>query len=127
MSSLLEKRTGVHVKDCFRDEDETWYVIVSPGELGKAVGKEGSMVKRLQEEIGKKIRVIEFRENVVEFIRNIIYPLQIAEVIEEGEFLVLKDNNKKTKSLLIGRQGRNINILNRAVKRFFPIKEVKVE
>ncbi len=125
LSALMERITGTHVKDCFKDED-TIFFVVGLGELGKAVGKGGVTVKRVSEELGKKIRVIEYRENAVEFMRNIIYPLTVEEIQDTGETLILKDKSKKTKSLLIGRGGKNLNLINRAVKRFFN-KEIKIE
>ena len=125
LSSLMERMTGTHVKDCFRGEDSI-YFIVSPGELGKAIGKGGVTVKRVQEEFGKKIRVIEYNEDLTAFVRNVIYPLAVEEVVVDEKAVILKDNSKKTKSLLIGRGGKNLELINRAVKRFFS-KEVKVE
>jgi transcription termination/antitermination protein NusA len=124
LSSLMEKRTHVHVKDCFRDE-ETIFFIVGVGELGKAIGKGGSTIKKVQEEFGKKIRVVEFRSEAADFIKNLIYPLKVEDIIVGNE-IVIKDSNRKTKSLLIGRDGKNLALVNRAVQRFFG-KEVKVE
>jgi len=126
LSSLMERMTGARVKDCFKDEStQTIYFIVAPGELGKAVGKGGANVHRLQNELGKRIKIVEYREEISQFIKNIIYPLTVAEVVEEENQILLKDSNKKTKSLLIGREGRNLILLNRAVQRFFN-KEVKI-
>jgi len=118
LSSLLERLTHVHVKDCFKDE-EVIYFIVSPGELGKAIGKGGMMVKKVQEELGKRIRIVEYREQAVDFIKNLIYPLTVEEVEEKESEILIKDSSKKTKGLLIGRDGKNLLLINRAVQRFF--------
>lgn len=124
---MLERIAGVQVKDSFMDEEEeTIYFIVAPGELGKAIGKGGMNIKRLSEELGKRIRITEYRDNVLEFVRGFIYPENVAEVMQEGNDILIKDESRKTKSLLIGRGGKNIKLLNRAVKRFFSINEVKV-
>ena len=120
LSLLMEKITKAKVKDCFTDEEGTIYFVVAPGELGKAIGKGASNIKRLQQELQRKIRIIEFSDNVVEFVKNIIYPLRIESITEEQETVVIKETNKKAKSLLIGRQGKNLKLINRAVKRFFP-------
>ena len=125
LSVMMERFAAVHVKDCFKEEDIV-YFIVSPGELGKAIGKGGQTIKRVEQELGKKIRVFEFSENITDFIRNIIYPLQIEEIMVESNHILLKDSHKKTKGLLIGRSGKGLVILNRAVKRFFPDREVRV-
>jgi transcription termination/antitermination protein NusA len=127
LSSLMERITGARVKDCFRDDaDETIYFIVEIGQLGKAVGKGGVNIKRVQREFNKKIKVIEFRSNVASFIKNIIYPLKVEEILQEDNIIFIKESSKKTKSLLIGREGKNLKLINRAVKRFFDVNEVKV-
>ena len=126
LSSLLERITKVRVKDCFKDESgETIYFVVKYGDLGKAIGKKGINIKKIQNKLDKKVRIIEFRDNVIDFVKSIIYPIEAKEVVEEGDFVLVKDDNKKTKSLLIGRSSRKLNLINRAVKRFFN-KEVKV-
>lgn len=123
----MERITRVRVKDCFKDEEgETIYFIVDAGFLGKALGKGGSNIKKVQNEFNKKIRVIEHRDNVAAFIKNVIYPLEADEIVQEGNDVVIKTANKKTKSLLIGRSGRNLKLINRAVKRFFNVDEIKI-
>jgi N utilization substance protein A len=124
LSSLMERLTGAKVKDCFKNE-EVIYFVVGIGELGKAVGKQGVNIKRVQEELKKRIRIIEYRDSVVEFIKNIIYPTRVEEVVQQDNLVLIKDSSKKTKSLLIGRDGRNLKLINRAVKRFFNV-DVKV-
>ncbi len=124
LSALLEQRSGARVKDCFQEQDLV-YFIVAAGEAGKAIGRNGVHVQALQQQLQKKIKVIEYRDSPAEFVRSLVAPLSIEEVREEGDLLLLHDHNKKTKGLLIGREGRNLRLLNRAVQRFFP-KEVKV-
>lgn len=125
LSLLMEKITRAKVKDCFTDEEGTIFFVVAPGELGKAIGKGASNIKRLQQELQRKIKVIEYSDNAADFVRNIIYPLRVESITEEQDAIVIKETSKKAKSLLIGRQGRNLKLLNRAVKRFFT-REVKV-
>ncbi|MBI2112577.1 NusA-like transcription termination signal-binding factor, partial [Candidatus Woesearchaeota archaeon] len=118
--------TGVPVKDCFKEED-TIYIVVPPGNLGKAVGKNGIVIKKIQHNLRKNIRVIEYRDNVADFVGNIIYPIQVERIIEEENAVIIKDSNRSVKSQIIGREGKNLNIIKRAVQRFFPTKEVRVE
>jgi len=123
----MERITRVRVKDCFKDDDdETIYFIVHRGEMGKALGKGGVNVKKVQQILDKKIRVIEYNDDLAAFVRNVIYPVEVEEVKVDENTVIIKDSRKKTKSLLIGRESRNLNILKRAVRRFFNV-EVKVE
>lgn len=125
----VERQTGAHIKDCFGDE-ETIYFVVAQGQIGRAIGKGGVNIKRLQDELRKNVRMVEYRETATDYIRSIIYPLRVEEIKEElgpqGTIITLKDSNRKTKGLLIGREARNLQLLNRAVKRFFNV-EIKVE
>ena len=126
LGTIMERITRARVKDCFK-EDDIIYFIVASGELGKAVGKGGSSIRKVQEELGKKIKVIEFRNNLAAFVKNVIFPLKVEEIIEEEGIVKIKERSKKTKSLLIGRDGKNLKLINRAVKRFFNVNEVIVE
>lgn len=123
-SSIFEKITGVHVKDSFKS-DQVIYFVVSKKDVGRAVGKGGSNIKRLEKEFKSKIRIIGFLENPVEFIKNIIAPLQVESIEETETDILIKDSRRKTKSLLIGREGKQLQLINRAFKRFFQ-KDIKV-
>ncbi len=125
-SSVLEQLTHAQVKDCFKDE-EIVYFVLAEGDLGKAIGKGGSMINRMKELLQKNVRLLEYKSTVQEFIRSVIYPLKVAEiVVEESGVIVLKDEDRKTKGLLIGRDGKNIKMTNKIVKRFFDVPEIKV-
>ena len=63
LSLVMENVSGARVKDCFQDDD-TIYFIVAQGEIGKAIGKSGMNIKRVQDELHKKIKVVEFRERM---------------------------------------------------------------
>ncbi len=127
LSMLIEKITHVKVKDCFADHNNTMlYVVVNPGQLGKAIGKGGLNIRKIQQVMNKRVRMIEYNDQVSSFVKNVIYPLKVESIIEDEKGILIKDSNKKTKSLLIGRGGGNLELINMAVKRFFN-KEVRVE
>ena len=56
---------------------------------------------------------------------NFIYPLVSEEIKEEDGAVKIIGADKKTKSLLIGRDGKNLKLINKAVNRFYDI-EIKV-
>jgi len=126
LTKVLENLSGARVKDCFQVED-TIYFIVAQGDIAKALGKKGSVVRLLRQQLNKNIRVIEYHEEDIHFLTNVVYPLNVEKIEKEGNTIFLRDGNKKTKSLLIGRGGRKLQVLNRALQRFFPGIEVKIE
>jgi len=125
LSLLFEKMTRAKVVDCFQDGEVICFV-VSAGEMGKALGKNASNLHRLQQEFAKRVKLIEYNENLIWFVQNVIYPLKVEEIIPGEGTITLKDSNKKTKGLLIGRDGKNLLLTKRAVKRFFNVDVVVV-
>jgi transcription termination/antitermination protein NusA len=126
ISTIVERLTKAKVKDCF-EEEGTLYVIINPGQLGKAIGKGGSVIKKVEEKVNKKVRMIEYSGDVLKFVRNIIYPIKPSEIISHEGNVVIKDSNRMLKSKLIGRDSKNLVVIRRAVQRFFPVNDIKVE
>ncbi len=124
LSSLMEQMTRARVKDCFKENDIIYFV-VAQGDLMKAVGKNGSIIRNVQERLGKQVRIIELRNDVVSFVRSIIYPISVEEIVEEESLIIIRDSDRKKKGQIIGRSGTNLELVNKIVKRFFD-REVKV-
>jgi N utilization substance protein A len=127
--ALFDKITHVSLKDCFEDSNNHLLTfVVSHEDLGRAVGKHAVCVKRLEEILKKKIKIIGFHPDVKEFVRYVIYPLRVASVDIEGSVILIKDEDRKTKSLLIGRNAQNLRNTESIVQRYFSnITEIKVE
>lgn len=122
--SLFESLTGAKVKDCI--VNDSIFFIVGEDEMGKAIGKQGANIKRVENALKKKIRLAEFSDDAVKFVGNLIHPIKVKEIKEEDELINIYCQDTKTKGILIGRDRRNINLVNNIVKRHFKSKEVKV-
>ena len=122
--TLFESLTRSKLKDCIVNEKLLF--VVEPNEIGKAIGKNGSNVRRLEGILRKKIRIVEFNPEVCQFVRNMIYPLQAREVNEENSIVTITGPDTKTKGLMIGRDAKNLNFLKDIVKRYFSIEDIKV-
>ena len=122
--SLFESLTGAKVKDCIVNDSILF--IVHENEMGKAIGKQGLNIKRVENTLKKKIRLVEFNDNVLQFVENLIYPIKPKETKEEDGIITIYGNDTKSKGLLIGRDRHNLNQINDIVKRYFDVKEVKV-
>lgn len=124
---LFDKITNVPLKDCFEDKNHIITFVVDYKNISRAVGKSAMYVKRLQQILKRKIRILGFHPDVQEFIKYIIYPLQISSIDIHDGVLILKDDDRKTKSLLIGRNAQNLQNITEIVRRYFPdINGVKV-
>jgi N utilization substance protein A len=125
--SLFERITRAKIKDCYEDEVlKALVFVVQPGQIGFALGKNASNVKLLEKKFNKRIRIIEFHPTVTQFVRNMIMPLRVENVEEEDGIITITDSNQKTKGLIIGRNAANLRNLENNVKRYYPIKEIKV-
>jgi len=121
---LFENLTRAKLKDCIASEQLIF--IVEENEIGKAIGKKGSNVKRLEGLLNKKIKIVEFNPNIRQFIRNYILPLQVKEITEENGIITIVGPDTKTKGLLIGRERKNLDNLKDIVQRYFKIEDIKV-
>lgn len=123
--SLFEAITQAKLKDAV-DEESRLLFVVEEGEIGKAIGKNGMNVKRLENVLNKRIRIVEFNNDLLQFVRNLIYPLAAREIKEENKIVIIAGNDAKTKGLLIGRDAQNLRAYENVVKRYFEIEGIKV-
>ena len=125
LMTLFESITRSHVKDMIIKE-ESLIFIVMPGEIGKAIGKKAVNIKKLERISKKKIRIIEYSDDLEKFVRNVIMPLKVHQIDIEGAVVTIKSPDSQTRGLLIGRAAANLRNFESLVKRYFPIDEIKV-
>ena len=123
--SMFESLTNASVKDCFNQGDKLVFV-VKENQIGKALGKGGSNIKRLENSFKKKIRIIEFNPDLFQFIKNVVYPLKVSDIAEEEGVITITPIDSKTRGYLIGRAAVNLRNTEDIVKRYFEFKELKV-
>lgn len=58
----FEDITGAGSRDCIIDEkNDRLIFVINPGDMGRAIGKQGTSIKKAAEDLGKKIEVVEFQ------------------------------------------------------------------
>lgn len=123
--SMFESITRANVKDFIKKDDKLIFV-VNPGEIGKAIGKKGSNIKKLEQKFRKKIKIIEFDEDMLIFIQNVFYPNKVKEITEEDGVVSIVPPDSKTRGYMIGRNATTLRGAEDIVKRYFDLKEIKV-
>lgn len=122
--ALFESETGAKVKDCIANGRLIF--IMEGAEMGKAIGRNGSNVKKMERKLNKKIKLVEFNNDVLQFIRNLLYPIEALDINLNNGIVTMRGKDTNTKAMLIGRERQNINALTNIVKRYFNVKEVRV-
>ena len=122
--SLFESLTRAKVKDCI--EGNLLIFVVNQGEIAKAIGKKASNIYRIEKIFKRKIKVVEFNDDITIFIKNLIAPIKVENITEEEHIVTITDPDKKKKGMIIGREAINLRNHEKIVSRYFPIKEIKV-
>ncbi len=85
--ALLEKTTGAVSKDCLVDEAGNKIVfVVNKGDMGLAIGRKGTKIQTVQQNLGKTVEVVEYSDDPAEFAKNLFHPYRVLGVsLEEGD------------------------------------------
>lgn len=122
--SMFEAITNVSPKDCISGEPLIF--VVNRGDIAKAIGKNASNIHRIENLLKKKVKIIEFNDDICMFVRNVIAPLKVAEVTKDENKITIKDNDIKTKGMIIGRDSTNLKKTKEIVSRYFEFEDIVV-
>jgi N utilization substance protein A len=126
--SLFEKMTGADVIDSVADEEKITFVI-KEGDIGAAIGKGGENVRNATEKFGRKIDLIEYSDDVKQFIRNIFAPVELEDVWTKkfgDDLVVYLRIHPKLRRAIIGDKGKKIDSAVDLVSRLSGVKNIKV-
>lgn len=126
LMSFFESATGAKLKDCFVDQNGLLVFVVEPAQYGLAVGKGGSNVRRIQHAIKRDVKVVEYSANIAEFVESLIQPSKAKSIELSGDVVTITPDSSISRSHLIGRSGKNVRNFESIIKRYFPIRELKV-
>lgn len=122
----FEDLTDARVKDCFEYHKRIAF-IVKNGDVHKAIGKNAKNVKRVQNKLNKKIKVVEYSENTKKFIENVLKPLNIKRVEKDNQTYTIIPEDERTKSIVIGRGGSHIELIRDIIKRHHDYDKLRVQ
>lgn len=131
LMSLFQSITSATARDCIVDSrmDRVIFV-VNKGQMGLAIGKGGATIKQLQNVVAKKVELVEFSEDPVEFIRNMLNSEMVADVRisdrNDGTKQAVVTVDARKKGAVVGREGRNAEKARLLAKRYFQITNVLI-
>lgn len=127
--NMASNITKTHILDCLNCEDRLIF-IVQKGQLGAAIGSKAKNLERLRNLFKKTIKFIEFDEDKEKFIVNLFKPYKINNVTLEGEeesTVAKVEVDISDKSKIIGKGGRNIDIIRQLARRHHSVKDVQIK
>jgi N utilization substance protein A len=126
--NLASKYSGASIRDCVVEDDRVIF-IVEKGQLGIAIGSKAKNLEKLRMLFKKIVKFVEFDEDKTRFIQNLCKPYNVTKVtLEEndGTSVARIEVNPRDKSKLIGKGGRNINMIRKMAQRHHQIKDVQI-
>ncbi|MBM3230404.1 hypothetical protein FJZ22_01985 [Candidatus Pacearchaeota archaeon] len=119
--NLLDKITHVKTSKCFT-YNNTLIFAVPKAFVAQAVGDHAYNIKRMQEQIGKRVRVIAQAEGVEDanrFVSDIVSPTGFKGIVIHQNVLTVNAGNMQNKASLLGRNKMRFAELELIVKDTF--------
>ncbi len=127
--ALFENLTGARVEDCIVDDDIVVFIVKS-GDMGLAIGKGGMNIRNVRNLINKRIKVFEYSKDPKKFIVNMLYPIAPRDVnvinSKGKKIAIIRLWNSQERAMVIGKNGKNINLIKRILQRHHDIDEVLI-
>jgi N utilization substance protein A len=126
--NLASKYSGASIRDCVVEDDRVIF-IVEKGQLGVAIGSKAKNLEKLRMLFKKSVKFVEFDEDKTRFVHNLCKPYDVKKVSFEGNedaSVARIEVNPRDKSKLIGKGGRNINMIRKMAQRHHRIKDVQI-
>ncbi len=126
--NLLERITGAKANDVILEGDGIIFA-VPDSEFGRAVGKHGANIERLQRAFNKQVEIVKSPSTKEQFFGSLLHPAVVKDLIEKDEagrmaLEILVD--LQDRGLAIGRNGEKIKRAKLLGKRYFDYCDVRV-
>ncbi|MEM2948650.1 MAG: NusA-like transcription termination signal-binding factor [Candidatus Anstonellales archaeon] len=122
--SEFEKITHVMPSDV-AEVNETLFFLVPKNLLGKAIGKKGFMIPKLEKKFKKKVLIFADSENPEEFIKNFfnnVKPMEIEIRDAMGERGIFFSVSEAERGIALGKGGCRIKAARKFVEKKFNAK-----
>ena len=120
---MFEMITHVPPIDCVMTENTALF-IVKKGYLRKCIGRNGSTLKKLRERLNRNVWIVEYSDNIEEFIKGLMSNIQINSITERDN-VVYVSVPLRHRGFAIGKNGEIIKRNREIIKRLYD-KELKI-
>ncbi len=129
LAALFEEETDAAVRDCVVDDDhDRVIVLVAAGQMGQAIGSDGSHVRRVERRVGREIKLVENAATPEDFVANALAPAAVYNVTisENNDRLAYVEVAPEDRGAAIGSDGHNIEAARTLARRHFDIDGVEL-
>jgi N utilization substance protein A len=131
--ALFEDETGATVRDCVVFEgdeggDGRVVFLIAAGEMGQAVGPGGRRVRRVEERLGRRVKLVEDADTAEAFVANALAPAAVRHVTvsEQGDRVAYAEVLADDRGAAIGRNGRNIETARALARRHHDVDDIQL-
>jgi len=127
--NMASKVTRTTIIDCIEYNDKLTF-IVDRGQIRAAIGKDARNLKKLRNLFKKNIKFVEYDKDKKRFIRNLCRPYNVKDITFEGneeEPIAKIQVDASDKSKIIGKGGKNVEIIRALAQRHHSIKDVQIK
>ncbi len=131
IAALIEAETGATVRDCVvLDQDETAervVAVIAAGEIARAIGRNGEQVERLEDRLGRPLRLVEDAPTAEGFVASALAPAAVYNVTisEADDRVAYAEVPEADKGVAIGPDGRTIAAARRLARRHHDIDDIQ--
>lgn len=126
--AAFEQATKVQPLDCLAAEDRLVFVV--PADLvGKAVGKGGETVQRLEQRLDRRVQVVGYDDDPAAFVEAFFFDVDVRDVRMEDRgdrTVAVVEVGPRDRARAIGKGGRNVKLASELAERHHDV-EVVVE
>ncbi|MDD4567196.1 transcription elongation factor NusA-like protein [Methanoculleus chikugoensis] len=114
---ILTRATAL---DCIIDErfDRIVYLI-KEGDMGLAIGRKGSNIRKMQRVLGKRIEMVEYSPQIEQFAKNVFKPAAVVGVAERDDGKLTVYVSPGDLGIAIGKGGCTIEKARILLARYF--------
>jgi transcription antitermination factor NusA-like protein len=125
--NLLDRVSRVRTSKCFF-HNNTLFFAVDPKLVSRAIGPAAENIKKLQQQVGKKIKIIKDTSGIWDckrFIESIVSPVKFKSLEIKDNTVIITAGNNQNKASLIGRDKRRFSELKKIIQDVFGL-ELKI-
>jgi transcription termination/antitermination protein NusA len=131
LMSMFQGMTGAMAKDCVVDDKRNRVIfVVAKGQMGLAIGRDGSSVKKIERAVRRPVEVVEWADDIEGLVKNslgakYVQEVRVADRLDGTKGVVVVVDSRK-KGAVLGLGGRNAEKVRLLAKRYFEISNLQI-